>query len=110
MSRSTIRSRTQPTRPAELRTRYQSSITGFGGSCSSFFAAPGNEVATADLLGAGGGAWAGGCCFDGSFEAVEGAGLGLIEELFTGDVGAFGGFFSAVARFMISTFSPSFSW
>src|SRR5271166_5785531 len=32
MSRLTMRNSTQPTRPAELRTRYQSSITGLGGS------------------------------------------------------------------------------
>src|ERR1035437_7120029 len=32
ISRSIMRSSTQPTRPAELRTRYQSSITGFGGA------------------------------------------------------------------------------
>src|SRR5271166_5468036 len=34
ISRSNMRSNTQPTRPEELRTRYQSSITGLGGSAS----------------------------------------------------------------------------
>src|SRR5271167_4859365 len=32
MSRSIMRSSTQPTRPEEFRTRYQSSMTGLGGS------------------------------------------------------------------------------
>src|ERR1017187_6995143 len=94
--RSIMRSSTQPTRPAEFRTRYQSSITGFGGSAG----LPGALPALAE-----GGGLAG-------VRAVLDCG-GVVAALFGLWVGFadtdFGGFFSAVARFRTSTFSPSLS-
>src|SRR5215472_18099781 len=107
-SRSTMRNSTHPTLPDELRTRYQSSITGFGGSASLVLsaglppetAALAGELAAVDVgdVAAGDGACDGvGCC-----------GLMLAAAGFGGG-GGFGAFLSVVARFRTSTFSPSFS-
>src|ERR1035438_7357206 len=97
ISRSIMRSSTQPTRPAELRTRYQSSITGFGG-------AGGLPGALADALAEGAGLAGTGAVLD--CGGVVGAPFGLCVAFADAD---FGGFFSAVARFRTSTLSPSLS-
>src|ERR1035438_8232016 len=101
MSRSIMRSKTQPTRPAELRTRYQSSMAGFGGDAASL--ADDED----DALGA---------TFGGVAAATGGAEAACVPAFGAGFLGccvpdfaalaaaaAFGGFFSAVARFRTST-------
>src|SRR5271165_3185873 len=117
MSRSTMRSNTQPTRPEELRTMYQSSITGLGGSASLVL-----PTTLGFLLGwvAGAGGVCVGCTTgaDGVWLAgLPGADGGCLDcgvPLLTawGELAAagFGWFFGAVARFRMSIFSPSLSW
>src|SRR3974377_381182 len=62
-SRSTMRMRTQPTCPEELRTRYQSSMTGLGCSESFGLSAAVTGVFVSGTVGGGGGAAGGGFGF-----------------------------------------------
>src|SRR5208337_301296 len=112
MSRSIMRSSTQPTRPAELRTRYQSSITGLGGSLAFLWAATwgafgagcvGAAAGAADVcaawLPAAGSFWSGRAAVALAFRAV----LEATEDA------VLGRFLSEVVRLRMSTFSPSLS-
>src|SRR5271157_3515042 len=117
MSRSTMRNSTQPTRPAELRTRYQSSITGLGGSASFPWVAIG--CGGLDCVGGvgcgGGGAGVVGVCAGGvGADAGFWSGRAAADLAFRAVLEAaadttLGRFLSEVARLRTSTFSPSLS-
>src|SRR5271166_3075386 len=123
LSRSTMRSSTQPALPELVRTRYQSSITtaGLGGGVASaecpLVVAGLAEVEVEVEVEV--------SCFTGGAVLAEpvlpGAGafaglagffwFGLVFDcVVLAGLGALGAFFSAVARRSTSTFSPSLSW
>src|ERR1019366_7908930 len=125
-SRSIMRSSTQPTLPEEFRTRYQSSMTGLGGSATislDLSAALATDFAVDVAEAAGvfaavcgpGAAWLGagalpGCAGGGCFWSLPAGWPFAPEVAGLGGGGGLGAFLSVVARFRTSTFSPSLSW
>src|SRR5271165_7341383 len=115
MSRSIMRSSTQPTWPEVVRTRYQSSIATAGlggGGCSVAFAPAAVDFTEpeASVVGGWDDAEAGGvgfCAFAGLADFFW---LALVfDGVVAAGFGGLGAFFSAVARRTTSTFSPSLS-
>src|SRR5271165_2087338 len=103
-----MRMSTQPTCPAELRTRYQSSITALGGSASFALSPRGFEADAVVAVFSDAAASVAGAVGLAVFGSVVFA-CGLIAAPCFCAGGGLGAFLSVVARFRISTLWPSFS-